>query len=80
MLTPTERYDLVSRAIEERLTLGLLLVPITSGRAWLADGDAIYKAYNALADTIAALCREVDDSRPCSPLTLPSTTRGEEHR
>jgi len=59
-LTPIQRYDLVTRSIEQVKTLGLLLVPITSGRPWLVDGEAVRTAYNNLAQTVRELNREVD--------------------
>lgn len=67
MLTPTQRYDLVTRAHAQLETLGLLLVSMSRGADWLADRAGICKAYNELANTVRELCREVDWPGPRPP-------------
>jgi hypothetical protein len=60
MLTPTQRHDLVTNAIDQLRDLGLALVPVTSCRAWLVDSDRVKKAYDNLAKTVRVMMREVD--------------------
>lgn len=50
-----DRNSLVLRAEEQLVSLGMLLVPVTSHRPWLAECDAIRAAYNTLAATVRAL-------------------------
>lgn len=58
-LTPEQRHDLVTRASDARLALGLEIAHV-SVQPWLMDRDRLVKLYNDLCDIDRTICAEFD--------------------
>ena len=59
-LTPSQRHDLVSKAIGDMQRLGMALIPVTSHQAWNVDPEQVRGAYDSLCDTVRKMMHEID--------------------
>lgn len=69
-LTPEQRHDLITQAMEARLALGLYISKV-SVQPWLLERDAILALYNNLAELDRLIYLEMEWPSPRPGLRAP---------